>query len=154
MHVIDKPFADLTTAELYAILRLRVDVFVVEQACPYAELDGRDVEPATRHLWVPARQPVTDVLRQTGGVSAYLRVLRDPEGVRIGRVVTHPVARGGGLGRMLFQVAVDANSSERIDIDAQTYLRGWYESFGFHVAGDEFLDAGIPHIAMTRMPTN
>src|SRR5690606_7197202 len=74
-------FADLDAATLYALLRLRVDVFVVEQRCPYPELDGRDTEPATRHLWLElSRTPV-----------AYLRILAEPDGAaRIGRVVVAP----------------------------------------------------------------
>ncbi|HYN92439.1 MAG TPA: GNAT family N-acetyltransferase, partial [Pilimelia sp.] len=79
-------FAELGAATLYALLRLRVDVFVVEQQCPYPELDGRDTEPGTRHLWLdgPGAAP-----------AAYLRLLADPGGVaRIGRVAVAAAARG------------------------------------------------------------
>lgn len=147
MEVVDKAFADLTPSELYAILRLRVDVFVVEQECPYPELDGRDLEPATRHLWVPG-----DVTHPHGepSIAAYLRVLRDADAVRIGRVVTHPGHRNNGIGAALFRAAVDAHPGERIDIDAQAHLADWYARFGFERTGDVFLEDGIPHVAMVR----
>lgn len=147
MLVVDKSFAQLTAAELYAILRLRVDVFVVEQACAYPELDGRDQEPQTRHVWVPAA-PETGV-----PIAAYLRVLYEEGAVRIGRVATHPEHRGSGLGSALFQRAVDAHMGQRIDIEAQAHLKAWYATFGFESRGDVFLDAGIPHVAMVRMPS-
>jgi len=146
--LMDKSFSELTTTELYAILQLRVDVFVVEQACAYPELDGRDTEPETRHLWLPAGDGAVDDV----GVASYLRVLQEGEGVRIGRVVTHPALRGTGLGRVLVQAAIDAHSRMRIDIDAQSHLAGWYGTFGFRVMGEEFLDAGIPHLPMAHMP--
>ncbi|TRY17230.1 GNAT family N-acetyltransferase [Tessaracoccus rhinocerotis] len=144
VHTIDKAFADLTTRELYEILRLRVDVFVVEQACAYPELDGHDLVPTTRHVWIPGDAAT--------GPIAYLRVLRASEALRIGRVVTHPDSRGRGLARMLLRSTVEAHADERIDIDAQAHLTAWYEQFGFRVSGDEFLDFGIPHLPMTRMP--
>jgi ElaA protein len=76
-------FAELDTTTLYALLKLRTDVFVVEQACPYPELDGRDTEPGTRHLWLaPPGQPSRPC--------AYLRILNDDPVLRIGRVCTRP----------------------------------------------------------------
>src|SRR5206468_3009924 len=92
-------FADLDTETLYALLKLRVDVFVVEQECPYPELDGRDAEPGTRHVW----------LDEDGEVVAYLRILLDADGVdRIGRVCTAKTARGGGRAGALMRAALDA----------------------------------------------
>src|SRR5690606_15538749 len=72
VHLFDRGFSELDAATLYALLRLRVDVFVVEQQCPYPELDGRDTEPTTRHLWLgpAATQPLS-----------YLRILAEPDGV-------------------------------------------------------------------------
>src|SRR3954454_24787330 len=90
--------ADLRPGTLYELLRLRVDVFVVEQACPYAELDGRDTEPGTRHVWLSG---------DSGAPEAYLRILEDPDGACIGRVVTAPHARGGGLAGRLMETALD-----------------------------------------------
>ena len=78
MAIVDRSFAELTAGEFHDLVRLRVDVFVVEQACAYQELDGRDTEPATRHVW----------LNDELGVSAYLRVLGDGDTRRIGRAVS------------------------------------------------------------------
>ena len=79
--------ADLDVATLYALLKVRVDVFVVEQECPYPELDDRDLEPGTRHLWVDG----------DGGPVAYLRILDDGDAARIGRVLVDQA--GTGIGR-------------------------------------------------------
>jgi ElaA protein len=136
-------FADLDTLTLYALLKLRVDVFVVEQACAYPELDGRDCEPGTRHLWVTgpdAAQPL-----------AYLRVLTEPDGdMRIGRVVTAPAARGGGLARRLVEVALSVDPSVNTVLNAQSHLVDFYTKLGFTPSGPEFLDDGIPHVPMRR----
>src|SRR3954452_5684859 len=84
---------ELTAAQLHAILRLRVDVFVVEQKAAYPEIDGRDLLPTTRHIWLCQGE-----LGDEEPVDSYLRVLADPDGVRrIGRVVTAASARGKGL---------------------------------------------------------
>src|SRR3712207_7586787 len=89
-------FADLTAAEVYGICRLRVDVFVVEQQCPYPELDGRDVEPATVHLWV----------EDDGQVAATIRVLDDGPTKAIGRVATAASQRGRGLAARLMEAGI------------------------------------------------
>ena len=134
-------FADLDTATLYALLKLRVDVFVVEQECPYPELDGRDTEPGTRHVW----------LDEDGEVVAYLRILVDGDGVdRIGRVCTAKTARGGGRAGVLMRAALDAIGDRPCVLDAQSYLAAWYASFGFTPNGPEFIEDGIPHIPMRR----
>ncbi|WP_221447728.1 GNAT family N-acetyltransferase [Saccharothrix violaceirubra] len=132
----------LGAAELYELLRLRVDVFVVEQECAYPELDGRDLEPGTRHFWVHDGVPV-----------AYLRTLAEPDGtVRIGRVCTAKQARGLGHGRRLMVAALDEVGVRTCVLDAQTYVVDFYASFGFMVEGDEFIEDGIPHRRMRRSP--
>jgi ElaA protein len=132
---------DLTAAQLYAVLRLRCDVFVVEQECAYPEVDGRDLLPGTRHLWISDSDD---------GVDAYLRVLAEPGGVgRIGRVVTAKSARSRGLAGELMAAALDGAPGEFV-LDAQTYAQGLYARFGFVAEGEEFLDDGIPHITMRR----
>lgn len=132
---------DLTADRLYAILRLRADVFVVEQECAYGDLDGRDLLASTRHLWLEA---------EDRSVSAYLRVLADPGGVsRIGRVVTAAPARGRGLAASLLAAALDGADGEFV-LDAQTYAQALYARFGFVAEGEEFLEDGIPHITMRR----
>lgn len=133
---------ELTAAQLYDILRLRVDVFVVEQKAAYPELDGRDLRPDTRHLW----------FSDDTGVTSYLRVLRDPDGVRrIGRVVTAASARGAGLAARLMEAALTV-PGEYV-LDAQTYVQAFYARYGFVAEGEEYVDDdGIPHIRMRRLP--
>ena len=131
-------FAELTPDGLYGILRLRSEVFVVEQECAYLDIDGRDREPDALHLWVGGDEPV-----------AYLRVLNGPPvgTSRIGRVVTAVGARHQGLAAALMHKALAATMGPVV-LDAQSYLVAWYEGLGFTVAGDEYLDDGIPHTPM------
>ncbi|HEX5534387.1 MAG TPA: GNAT family N-acetyltransferase [Actinomycetales bacterium] len=134
---------DLDPLTLHDIVRLRVDVFVVEQACPYPELDGRDVEPGTEHVWWAD----SGELR----VDAYLRVLAEPGGGRrIGRVVTRPEARRRGLSTLLVRDAVQRHGHEEIVLDAQSYLVCYYATFGFAPTGPEFIEDGVPHVPMRR----
>lgn len=138
-----RTFDDLSTRELHDILRLRSDVFVVEQACIYPDVDGRDAERQTMHHWIG----------RDGAVVAYLRVLLDSEGSRrIGRVVTAPSARGEGLATLLVNT-VAAGIDGDVVLDAQTHLIGWYEELGFEVAGSEFVEDGIAHVPMRRIAT-
>jgi ElaA protein len=136
---------ELDPPTLYALLSLRVDVFVVEQQCPYREIDGRDLEPGTRHLWLgPSRgEPV-----------AYLRLLTEPDGTaRIGRVCTAATARGAGHSSVLMAAALDLVGDDRPSVlDAQSYLVDFYRRFGFAPIGDEFVEDGIPHVPMHRPP--
>jgi ElaA protein len=136
--------AEIDPVVLYEILRLRVDVFVVEQECPYPELDGRDLEPTARVLWF-----ADDDAR----VLATLRVLHDGDDRRIGRVATAAAARGRGLAADLMRAAVAGCEGRLIRLDAQAHLSGWYARFGFVVDGDEFLEDGIPHLPMTLAAT-
>ena len=132
--------AEIDPVVLYEILRLRVDVFVVEQECPYPELDGRDLEPTARLLWS------TD---DDARILATLRVLHDGDDRRIGRVATASSARGRGLAADLMRSAVVECDGRLVRLDAQAHLSGWYARFGFVVDGDEFLEDGIPHLPMT-----
>lgn len=129
---------------LYRILRLRVAVFVVEQRAAYADLDGRDVEPSAELMWA----------EEEGEVIATLRVLRDPDGLRIGRVATAPLARGGGVASALMRRGVsrcaEIDAALPIRLDAQEHLGLWYARFGFEVSGERFFEDGIPHLPMTR----
>lgn len=132
-------FGELDTATLYAILRLRAQVFVVEQACAYLDVDGRDDEPGTLHCWFAA---------EGGGVEAYLRVTVEPHGEhRIGRVVTAPSARGRGLAAHLIRHALTLVPGPVV-LDAQSHLQGYYAGFGFRPHGSPFLEDGIPHVPM------
>lgn len=139
MKIHDRHFADLTAAEFHDIARLRVDVFVVEQDCPYPELDGRDRETGTRHVWTA----------DDGGVASYVRLLDDGDERRIGRVVTRADARGNGAARRLVEHLVATSSGPWV-LDAQSHLEGWYQTLGFAAAGDAFIEDGIPHIPMRR----
>jgi ElaA protein len=133
-------FAELTPFEVYALCRLRVDVFVVEQECPYPELDGRDVEPTTVHLW----------FEQNGEALATIRVLDDGAAKIIGRVATAKHARGQGLAAALVRRGIELCAGAAIDIGAQAYLEAWYEQFGFRRSGPGYIEDGIPHIPMRR----
>jgi ElaA protein len=134
-------FAELTTETLYALLRLRVEVFVVEQRCPYQELDGRDTEPGTRHVWIGDRD----------APEAYLRILAEPDGTaRIGRVCVDPAVRGAGLARRLMRDALDLIGPGPVVLDAQSYLEEFYAGLGFVRTGPEFAEDGIPHVPMRR----
>jgi ElaA protein len=133
-------FQDLEIGTLYAILQLRSDVFVVEQECAYADPDGRDTEPGTRHVWI----------ERDGEIRAYLRVLHDGEVQRIGRVVTAKSARGEGLAGRLVEEALTIIGSRPSVLDAQSYLVGFYARYGYQPTGPEFLEDGIPHVPMSR----
>jgi ElaA protein len=133
-------FADLDNTTLYAILKLRSDVFVVEQQCCYPDLDGRDTEPGTRHVW----------LEQDGAVRAYLRILDDGGHQRIGRVLTAGEARGEGLAGRLITAALTIIGDRSSALNAQAHLTGFYARFGYRPAGPEFLEDGIPHVPMLR----
>ena len=131
-------FDELSPATLYALLRLRVQVFVVEQRCPYQDLDGRDTEPGTRHLW----------LDRDGEPLAYLRIVDEPDGgVRIGRVCVSPAARGKRLAERLMREALDVTPLPVV-LDAQSYLTRFYERLGFTATGPQFVEDGIPHVPM------
>ena len=135
-------FDELTPAELYGLLRLRVDVFVVEQECPYPELDGRDAEPTTLHLWVAD---------DDGTVLSTIRVLHNGEDRAIGRVATARSARSRGLSAQLVQRGIELCEGRTVDIGAQVYLERWYERFGFRRSGPDYVEDGIPHLPM-RLP--
>ncbi|MBR4360302.1 MAG: GNAT family N-acetyltransferase [Clostridia bacterium] len=147
MELVIKPFEQLTVRELYDILTLRVNVFVVEQNCPYAELDGKD--PFALHLY----------LRDQEGIQAYLRVMdRGVAGeyVTIGRVVT--ARRGLGLGDQILRAGIQA-ARERfhadcIYLEAQTYAKGFYARQGFRQISEEFMMDGIPHVEMLLTAEN
>lgn len=136
-------FGELSARTLHDLLKLRVDVFVVEQECAYPELDGRDVEPGTRHLW----------LERDGAIVAYLRILADPGGVaRIGRVLVAPAARRQGLAGRLLTEALALVGERPCVLDAQSHLAGFYRAHGFTDTGPEFVEDGIPHLPMRRDP--
>lgn len=138
--------ADLTLAELYAILKLRTDVFFLEQDIDEEELDWRDLEPETVHYAVfDGRDAV-----------ACLRVLVDavPEHADarlvVGRVVVRADRRGQGLARLLLERVIEDSGAQAMLLHAQQHVAGLYERHGFVAFGDEYLEAGIPHVSMYR----
>jgi ElaA protein len=135
-------FAELDASNLYALLRLRVDVFVVEQRCAFPELDGRDIEPDSRHLWLSGPD---------GAPVGCLRVLAEPDGTaRISRLAVAAPHRGNGHAARLITAALDLIGNRPCRLDAQSHLAGFYGRFGFAPTGPEFLEDGIPHIPMLR----
>jgi ElaA protein len=132
---------EIDVVTLYELLRLRSAVFVEEQACTYLDLDGRDLEPGCLQLWC------TD---DAGAVVATARLLREEGRHRIGRVCTAAARRRHGLATALVLAALDRVGDGPIVLNAQTYLTGWYERFGFASTGHEFLDDGVPHTEMIR----
>ncbi|WP_062992815.1 GNAT family N-acetyltransferase [Nocardia anaemiae] len=135
---------DLDTATLYQLLKLRVEVFVVEQKCAYPELDGLDLLPETRHFWLDDEGEIISTLRLTeeheNGVKSF----------RIGRLCTSPPARGHGYTTRLVQAALAEAGSATVRLSAQTYLVDMYAKFGFKPDGDEFEEDGIMHLPMRR----
>ena len=134
-------FDELSTAELYEILKLRNAVFIVEQNCAYQDIDGLD--ETAYHMW----------LEDENGIAAYVRLL--PPGVRfddsvIGRVIA--VRRRSGVGSQIVRTAQSAVrevfGTDSVTIEAQVYAREFYEKLGFVQQSDEFDEDGIPHILM------
>lgn len=136
---------DLDVVVLHQLLRLRVDVFVVEQECIYPELDGRDLEPGTCHWWIEGDAESDGVPT----IACAIRTLADPEATRIGRVVTAPGSRGQGLAAELTRHITSTLAGPFV-LDAQSHLQAWYEALGFAVDGDPFVEDGIPHVPMRR----
>lgn len=138
-------FHDLDLQALYQIMVLRQQVFIVEQNCPYLDADGKD-----EHAWHLSG------VDASGALVAYARLVPEgisyPEYASIGRVVTSPLVRRTGVGRLLMQQAIDRCcvlfGNLPIKISAQEYLTEFYESFGFRSVGTGYLEDDIPHIAM------
>ena len=136
--------ADLSTAMVYALLRLRVEVFVVEQGCPYQELDGHDLDRTTRHYWLAPYGAIEDA-------QATLRLLEPTEGqFRIGRVCAARPARAQGGIRRLLEAALAEVGDAPCVLDAQAHVIELYAAFGFVVDGAEFTEDGIVHVPMRR----
>lgn len=140
-----KTFSELTTAELYRIIKLRVEVFVNEQQCFYPELDDKDYQCS--HLWAEINDEVVVYSRLVPPGLSY----REPS---ISRIVTNPTFGGNNYGKLLIARSIaysyEKHGRTAIQIGAQTYLRKFYGSFGFEQVSDEYLDYGIPHIDMIK----
>jgi len=141
VRVLVAGFDELPVRMAYDVWRLRQQVFVVEQDCPYPDLDGRDLEGPTRHLVL---------LDDEGAVVGTLRVLDDGGWSRIGRVVVAPAARGRGLAAVMMDEAMALCGDREVRLDAQTGLTAFYEGYGFVVTGPEFDEDGVMHVPMAR----
>jgi len=139
-------FDDFSLQQLYDLLKLRQDVFILEQESFYADIDGRDGD-ALHYL-------ITDT--ETGALLGAIRLFVEAEEnlARIGRVVIAPAARGTGLGRAMMQAGIDKARATvpgcRIHVSAQAYLEKFYGSLGFETVSDVYIEDGIPHIDMVR----
>ena len=140
-----KTFDEITTQELYSVIKARVNVFVVEQNCPYPDLDDYDQKAV--HLWA----------ENEGEVLAYCRIF--DKGIKyketsIGRVITTEKGRGKGLGRQLIKYALDVIENRlhqtEVRISAQDYLLRFYSDFGFVDTGKKYLEDNLPHTEMFR----
>jgi ElaA protein len=133
-----KPFAELSIWELYELLRLRSDVFVVEQGSPYPDPDGRDYEAV--HL----------LGRQDGRLLACARWFPAGPWMVLGRIAVHPSARGAGWGRRVMEEALARIGERPVRLHAQVRLVAFYLAFGFEPAGEPYDDYGIAHQEMSR----
>ena len=140
MDIRNAHFAELDPLTLHDILKLRADVFIIEQRCLYPDIDGRDTEPATVHCWA----------ERDGEIHAYVRLLTGEGNTAIiGRVVTSPEARSKGLGTTMVTYAIGLTDRPLV-IHAQAHLERWYAALGFATHGDTFLEDGQPHVEMRR----
>lgn len=135
-------FGEMDATLVYDVLRFRQAIFVVEQASPYQDLDGRD-EAAT-HL----------LARQDGALAGYLRLISEPDRVRIGRVCVAPSLRRIGLARRMMAAALALRPGAPAALSAQSHLAPFYASLGFVPASAEYDDFGVPHIDMTNPGTS
>ena len=133
---------ELTAQDVYDIWRIRDAVFAVEQQIEDTDVDGRDLLPTTTHFW----------LEDADGPTSYLRVIDASGTRRIGRVCTRRDQRGKGLSGRLMAEVHRHWGEQTLQLHAQAHLERWYESFGYVRSGENFDDAGIDHVPMTREP--
>ena len=145
MKIVSKHFHELTTQELYNILQLRSEVFVVEQNCIYQDIDGKDQKAV--HIFI----------KENKDVLAYSRVFNEGEyfeNPSIGRVVVKKEKRGTELGKKIMMEGAkyikETFTNKKIEISAQKYLKDFYSELGYEFTGNEYLEDGIPHIRMIK----
>lgn len=139
MDTIIKPFDKLTTQELFNIYKLRVDVFVVEQQCPYHEIDDIDLE--SYHIYLQ---------NDTSEILAYCRLYKMEDAYHIGRVIASERRKGYGtqIMKSAIEFAEKTLHADTIIIEAQTYAKNFYEKLGFNQTSEPFDEDGIEHIQM------
>ncbi|TWS25178.1 GNAT family N-acetyltransferase [Tsukamurella sputi] len=134
---------ELDASTLYALLKLRAEVFIAEQQSPWLDVDGRDLDPSTVHLWLAGDAG--------DGAVATVRVTDEGDGLaRIGRVCAAPSHRGQGLIGALMTAALAELHGRACLLEAQSHLEAMYAKYGFAREGDEFIEDGIPHVPMRR----
>lgn len=135
-----KSLHEMTPMQVHQLYKLRVDVFVAEQNCPFKEIDDQDANPETRHILAFDGETL----------AGCARVFPTESGSRFGRFVVHPDFRGSGLGPQIVRTGVEYTERFNGDliVEAQSGLVGYYEQFGLVAEGDEFLDTGVPHRKM------
>ena len=141
MRITAGPLTDLTPLQVHQLYKLRVDVFVHEQQCTYAEIDDTDALPTTVHLCAWA---------ESGELLGTARLFPVGEVRQFGRFCLVPAARGTGLARQIMEKALRLGADLPLVLDAQAPLVGYYEGYGFRPVGELFDDAGIPHQPMRR----
>ena len=139
MNTIIKPFDKLTTQELFNIYKLRVDVFVVEQQCPYHEVD--DIDTISHHIYLQ---------NDNSKILAYCRLYEQEVRYHIGRVIASPKHKGYGtqIMKTAIKFATEELHADTMIIEAQTYAKNFYEKIGFVQTSEPFEEDGIPHIQM------
>ncbi|MBS5776813.1 MAG: GNAT family N-acetyltransferase [Finegoldia magna] len=142
MNTIIKPFDKLTTKELFHIYKLRVDVFVVEQQCPYHEID--DIDLISHHIYLQNDNSI---------ILAYCRLYKQNDTFHIGRVIATERRKGNGtqIMKTAIEFATEKLHADSIIIEAQTYAQKFYEKLGFVQTSEPFEEDGIPHIQMKYM---
>jgi ElaA protein len=145
MHWLCLKFSELSTTQLYQLLKLRIDVFVVEQTCPYPELDDKDHQDNVYHLLGYQDEKLVACARLLAPGISYPQV-------SIGRVATAQAYRQHGLGKKLLSTALHQCEQlwpqQDIQIGAQVYLIAFYENFGFQRDSHDYLEDNIPHLDM------
>jgi len=145
---IQRIWSELTRDEFFELARLRTEVFFLEQRIDEPELDDRDRDESTEHVWITDER----------GPAAYLRVIVDAvvqpgnQDARrlVGRVVTRADRRGEGLSRRLLEHVIQQHGHEPMALHSQSYIQSLYAAVGFEAYGDEYVEAGIPHLSMYR----
>ena len=145
MHIEVKKFKELTVHELYGLLQLRSEVFVVEQDCVYQDLDGKD------------KKAIHVIGKKNNVIVAYTRIFSPGDYFKeasIGRVVVKKSERQYGYGKVIMKASIKAVEEQlnttKIRLSAQTYLLKFYNSLGFTTEGEGYLEDGIPHISMIK----
>lgn len=148
LHLEASPLHELSPLQLHKLYKLRVDVFVVEQECPYEEIDDADASPEMLHL---------RYLNEDDDLVGCARLFPTPDkpnDVHLGRLIIREDVRGSGQGRALVQACMDYAREHfpgySMTLEGQARLQDFYESLGFEACGPMYLDTGIPHVPMTQ----